>query len=76
MGRSQINPAELAMGRRKWVMLVSLAAIRGGSFFFFKIMLKALPPFTVVLGRVGLAAVIMKLWLWLRLDYMPASART
>lgn len=76
MGRSQINPAELAMGRREWVMLVSLAAIWGGSFFFFKIMLAALPPFTVVLGRVGLSAVILNLWLLLRRDYMPASART
>lgn len=76
MGRSKINPAERAMGRREWVMLVSLAAIWGGSFFFFKIMLAALPPFTVFLGRVGLAAVIMNLWLWLRHDYMPASART
>ena len=76
MGRSQINPADLAMGRREWAMLVSLAAIWGGSFFFFKIMLAALPPFTVVFGRVGLAAVIMNLWLWLRRDYMPASTRT
>ena len=76
MGLRQNNPVELAMGRREWLMLVSLAAIWGGSFFFFKIMLAALPPFTVVFGRVGLAAVIMNLWLWLRRDYMPASTRT
>lgn len=76
MGRSKINPTELLMGRREWAMLLSLAAIWGSSFFFFKVMLAALPPFTVVLGRVGLAGVILNVWLLLRRDYMPASART
>ncbi|MDQ2744514.1 MAG: DMT family transporter, partial [Chloroflexota bacterium] len=32
-------------------------------------------PFTVVLGRVGIAAVILNLWLLLRRDFMPASPR-
>jgi drug/metabolite transporter (DMT)-like permease len=76
MKRGKITPTELAMGRREWAMLVLLAAIWGSSFFFFKIMLAALPPFTVVLGRVGLSAVILNLWLLLRRDYMPTSART
>ena len=64
-----------AMGGREWVMLLALAALWGGSFFFFKVLVVALPPFTVVLGRVGLAAVILHLWLGLRRDFMPASPR-
>lgn len=63
------------MNGRVWVMLLVLAALWGGSFFFFKIMVAELPPFTVVLGRVGLAALILNLWLALRGDFMPASPR-
>ena len=64
-----------AMGYREWVMLLALAVLWGGSFFFFKVLLAELPPFTVVLGRVGLAAVILNLWLGLRRDFMPTSPR-
>jgi drug/metabolite transporter (DMT)-like permease len=64
-----------AMGGREWVMLLVLAALWGGSFFFFKVLVAELPPFTVVLGRVGLAAVILNLWLGLGRDFMPASPR-
>ncbi len=63
------------MGAREWGMLMALAVLWGGSFFFFKVLVARLPPFTVVLGRVGLAAVILNLWLWLRGDVMPASPR-
>jgi drug/metabolite transporter (DMT)-like permease len=64
-----------AMGGPEWVMLLALAALWGGSFFFFKVLVATLPPFTVVLGRVGLAAVILNLWLGLRGDFMPTSPR-
>jgi drug/metabolite transporter (DMT)-like permease len=63
----------LVMGGREWVMLVALVVLWGGSFFFFKVLVTELPPFTVVLGRVGLAAIILNLWLVLRRDFMPAS---
>jgi drug/metabolite transporter (DMT)-like permease len=56
-------------------MLLALAALWGGSFFFFKILVAKLPPFTVVLGRVGLAAIMLNLWLALRRDFMPTSPR-
>lgn len=45
-----------AMGGREWIMLLALAVLWGGSFFFFKVLVAALPPFTVVLGRVGASA--------------------
>jgi drug/metabolite transporter (DMT)-like permease len=63
----------LVMGCREWAMLLALAVLWGGSFFFFKVLVAELPPFTVVLGRVGLAAVILNLWLGLRRDFMPVS---
>ena len=69
------TPPAPVMGCREWVMLLALAALWGGSFFFFKVLVAELPPFTVVLGRVGLAAVILNLWLALRRDFMPASSR-
>lgn len=63
------------MGGQQWALLFVLAVIWGSSFFFFKILVGALPPLTVVLGRVGIAAIIMNLWLALRQDFMPRSAR-
>ena len=67
---------ELTMGGREWVMLLALAALWGSSFFFFKVMVGALPPLTVVLARVGIAALLLNAWLAILRDFMPASART
>jgi drug/metabolite transporter (DMT)-like permease len=75
MAQREVNPLGVTMGGREWGMLLSLAMLWGSSFFFFKVMVAALPPFTVVLGRVGLSALILNVWLVLRRDYMPASAR-
>lgn len=76
MAQQENGQTTPVMGGREWVMLLSLAALWGSSFFFFKVMVAALPPFTVVLGRVGLSALILNVWLVLRRDYMPASARS
>ena len=73
MIQQQEQATPLVMGGREWVMLLTLAALWGSSFFFFKIMVTALPPFTIVLGRVGFSALILNLWLMLRRDYMPTS---
>jgi drug/metabolite transporter (DMT)-like permease len=76
MARQDSRPPAPMMGGREWAMLLSLAVLWGSSFFFFKVMVAALPPFTIVLGRVGLSALILNVWLVLRRDYMPASARS
>ncbi|MEX0450231.1 DMT family transporter [Spiribacter sp. 218] len=47
------------MSARDWLLLVILSTVWGGSFFFFEVALQTLPPFTVVLGRVGLGAIIL-----------------
>ena len=42
------------------LMLVGLSILWGGSFFFVEILVKHLPPFTIVTCRVGFAA--LALW--------------
>ena len=44
------------MGPWEWLLLLSLSLLWGGSFFFSAVALRALPPFTIVTLRVGLAA--------------------
>ena len=53
--------ANLQMGGREWAMLCGLALLWGCSFPFFKVMAGSLPPFTIVLARVGVAAVVLNL---------------
>src|SRR5947209_7762199 len=48
-----------SMGPAEWGMLVLLSALWGGSFFFTAVALRELPPLTVVMLRVVLAAVIL-----------------
>ncbi len=48
------------MGAAEWLLLVCLSILWGGSFFFVEVALESFGPLTVVLGRVGLAA--MALW--------------
>jgi drug/metabolite transporter (DMT)-like permease len=43
------------MSAAEWGLLLTLSLLWGGSFFFQKVALGALPPFTVLLARVGLA---------------------
>ena len=63
------------MSARNWGLLLLLALLWGSSFFFYKVLVAVLPPITVVLGRVGLAAVAMNLWLLAQGQAMPLSGR-
>ena len=47
------------MGPAEWGILIALSILWGGSFFFLEIMLRAWPPFTVVLARVGFGALVL-----------------
>jgi drug/metabolite transporter (DMT)-like permease len=48
------------MGPAEWAMLLLLSVVWGGAFFFYKVLDEAgLPPFTIVLGRVGGAALVL-----------------
>jgi drug/metabolite transporter (DMT)-like permease len=74
MPNTPTNP--LRMGPTEWTLLLALSALWGGSFFFFKLLVETLPPLTIVLGRVGIAAVALNLYLLVRRDPMPTAPAT
>ncbi len=59
-------PAQESMGAKEWVMLIALSVLWGGSFFFNGVAVRELPSLTIVLARVGIAA----LTLWAALTLM------
>ena len=63
------------MGAREWTLLLIPSVLWSVSFFFFKVLVDRVPPFTVVLGRVGLAAVALNLFLTAKSDPMPSAGR-
>lgn len=56
------------MALRVWLLLLSLSVLWGGSFFFAKVAVGELGPFTVVFARVSLAALALALVVPLRRD--------
>ena len=59
------------VGATEWSLMLVLSVLWGGSFFFYKVLVAQVPPFTVVLGRVALAALLLHLLLFVRRDPMP-----
>ncbi len=49
------------MGSFEWLLLLILSVLWGGSFFFVGVAVKALPPLTIVVLRVGIAALALNL---------------
>ncbi|MDE2182784.1 MAG: DMT family transporter [Alphaproteobacteria bacterium] len=62
------------MGRTEWALMLILSLFWGASFFFYKVMAGALPPLTVVLGRMGIAAVMLNIVLRARGGRLPRGA--
>jgi drug/metabolite transporter (DMT)-like permease len=56
--------AGTGMDERDWGLLVLLSILWGGSFFFTGVAVAELPPLTIVLARVGIAAVLLLPVLW------------
>src|SRR5690242_20709965 len=56
-----VAPQQSRMGPLDWSLLLILSILWGGSFFFVGVAVKALPPFTIVLLRVAIAAVALHL---------------
>jgi drug/metabolite transporter (DMT)-like permease len=52
-------PQRPSMSAADWLLLLGLSLLWGGSFFFAKIAVLELPPLTVALGRVAIAAAIL-----------------
>lgn len=64
-----------AMNSRSIIMLLSLAAVWGGSFFFAEIALREVPPLTITLHRVIWAVPILALIVGLKKLLIPRSIR-
>ena len=62
------------MGLVEWGLLLLLALLWGGSFFFSKIAVGELPPLTVVLARVVIAALALNVFVSLRGKRLSADA--
>jgi drug/metabolite transporter (DMT)-like permease len=45
--------------RQTWLLLILLSVLWGGSFFFVSVSLRELPPITLALGRVAIAAALL-----------------
>lgn len=67
--------APKSMGSSDWFLLALLSMLWGGSFFFGKVALSELRPFTIVLIRVSLAAAALNLLVRATGHRMPSSPR-
>jgi len=63
------------MGPSEWILLGFLSMLWGGSFFFSKVALSELQPFTVVLVRVSIAAIALNSIVRATGHRMPSSPR-
>jgi len=61
----------MKMGKLEWALVVLLSVLWGGSFFFVEVALEELPPLTVVLVRVGLAAAALLAFVYATGRRMP-----
>jgi drug/metabolite transporter (DMT)-like permease len=58
-----------------WSLLLALSLLWGGSFFFVGVAVKALPPFTIVLLRVAIAAAALQVMVRVTRTPMPRDAK-
>jgi drug/metabolite transporter (DMT)-like permease len=64
------------MGALEWGLLIALSILWGGSFFFVGVAVVEMPPFTIVLLRVAIAALALHLVLRALGVAMPWDAKT
>ncbi|GAA0546769.1 drug/metabolite transporter (DMT)-like permease [Rhizomicrobium palustre] len=60
-----------SMGRLEWALFLALSVFWGASFFFYKVLVTTFGPFTIVLGRMGIAALVLNLILAARGERLP-----
>ncbi|MBP1852358.1 DMT family transporter [Rhizobium halophytocola] len=68
-------PSPYALTTRVWLLLILLGLIWGGSFFFARVAVAYVPPFTLVFLRLSLAALALHLYLRGRFGLYPALKR-
>lgn len=59
-----------------WALLLLLSVLWGGSFFFSKVAVAALPPLTIVFMRFAMAAVLVYAYVRVRSIAIPTDARS
>lgn len=64
-----------SLGATEWFLLLALSILWGGSFFFTGVAVRELPPLSIVLSRVSLAALTLLLMVRLSGLRMPESRR-
>lgn len=65
----------LQMDRTAWIMLIALAAVWGGSFFFAEVALGEVPPLTITLHRVFWTIPILAVIVAMKRIPVPRSSR-
>ncbi|WP_298563936.1 DMT family transporter [uncultured Aliiroseovarius sp.] len=65
----------LQMDRTAWIMLIALAAVWGGSFFFAEVALDEVPPLTITLHRVVWTIPILAMIVAMKRIPIPRSPR-
>ncbi len=63
------------MDSSEWGLLILLSVLWGGTFFFAGVAVKELPPLTVVLARVALAALMLLPLFWFYGHKLPKTVR-
>ena len=63
------------MGATEWAMLIALSVLWGGSFFFIGVVVKELPPLTIMMLRVGCAALTLNLVVRFMGQWLPRDPR-
>lgn len=72
---SMTNTSAPSMDLKATIMLLLLAAVWGGSFFFAEIALREVPPLTITLHRVIWAVPVLALIVYLKRIAVPRSTR-
>ncbi|MBO6716867.1 MAG: DMT family transporter [Rhizobiaceae bacterium] len=57
------HPTQTSISTRDWLLILLLGTIWGGSFFFARVAVQEIPPITLVLLRVAIAAAALQLYL-------------
>jgi drug/metabolite transporter (DMT)-like permease len=72
---SGIDEINKTMGVVEWTLLIGLSVLWGGSFYFVGVAVDGLPPFTIVVLRVGIAALALNVAVLAMGLRMPSDRR-
>lgn len=75
MARAMTSKEKL-IDPRDWLLLILLSILWGGSYFFAGVVVKELPPLTIVLARVALAAAILVPIHWMLQGRLPLDLKS